>query len=383
MLPLLVLLLGSTAAQAQTEEEGVVYTLTTACTPADAASTTPVSSTYEPGTSVYVTCSANSGFKFINWVDVDGNLVSTTSSFYYTMPAYNNTLVAYFEYDPDSPAEPTVPEIKTYATIHYEVTPADGGSVSPYGEYQSVGTSDVKYEVGTNARLSASSRSGFRFVNWTENGTEVSTSSTLSFTVTETDNGRSFVANFEYDPSSPSEPGQPIYDRNLTLKSNPEGACSSFSGAGVHQNNQDVTVSCAPNDYYIFDNWTDEAGNVVSDQSRFTYTMPNRHVTLTANFHYDFNPANPDEPDSPSIDDQGIVGKPRMTMMDQSHVFILCATPGATIYYTIDGSEPTTASSVYTEAVYVPGNIIVKALAVKEGMTDSAVTTYQVTYYHA
>ncbi|MDE6697728.1 MAG: chitobiase/beta-hexosaminidase C-terminal domain-containing protein, partial [Muribaculaceae bacterium] len=160
-------------------------------------------------------------------------------------------------------------------------------------------------------------------------------------------------------------------------------AVYSFYGAGEHINGSSFTVSASQNPYYIFENWTDESGEEVSEDISFRYIMPNRHTTLTANFHYDFNPANPDEPGSPSIDDQGIVGKPRMTMLDDTHVMILCSTPGATIHYTLDGTEPTTASTVYTEPVFVPGNIVVKAIAVKEGMTDSSVTTYQVTSYRA
>ena len=47
---------------------------------------------------------------------------------------------------------------------------------------------------------------------------------------------------------------------------------------------------------------------------------------------------------------------------------------GATIYYTTDGTEPTTASTQYTSAIELgEGETIIKAIAVKEGMTNSAV----------
>jgi hypothetical protein len=64
-------------------------------------------------------------------------------------------------------------------------------------------------------------------------------------------------------------------------------------------------------------------------------------------------------------------------------VTITSATEGATIYYTLDGTEPTTASTQYTEPVVVNANVTIKAIAVKEGMGDSDVTTASFTAYPA
>ena len=56
-------------------------------------------------------------------------------------------------------------------------------------------------------------------------------------------------------------------------------------------------------------------------------------------------------------------------------VSIACTTEGATIYYTLDGTTPTTESTVYAEAFTVSETTTVKAFAVKEGMLDSEVAT--------
>lgn len=60
-------------------------------------------------------------------------------------------------------------------------------------------------------------------------------------------------------------------------------------------------------------------------------------------------------------------------------VTISCATEGAKIYYTTDGSEPTASSTEYTTAISVTGElkdvVTIKAIAVKEGMNDSAVAS--------
>ncbi|HYG74310.1 MAG TPA: chitobiase/beta-hexosaminidase C-terminal domain-containing protein, partial [Planctomycetota bacterium] len=56
-------------------------------------------------------------------------------------------------------------------------------------------------------------------------------------------------------------------------------------------------------------------------------------------------------------------------------VTIACATTGATIHYTTDGSTPTTASPVYSAALSLSATTTLKALAVKSGMADSTVAS--------
>jgi hypothetical protein len=56
-------------------------------------------------------------------------------------------------------------------------------------------------------------------------------------------------------------------------------------------------------------------------------------------------------------------------------VTISDATSGATIYYTTDGSTPTTASTVYSSPISVKKTTTINAMAAKSGMTDSAVAS--------
>ena len=58
-----------------------------------------------------------------------------------------------------------------------------------------------------------------------------------------------------------------------------------------------------------------------------------------------------------------------------TNVTITCATEGAKIYYTIDESEPTASSTEYTDAIKVTEAVTIKAIAVKNGMNDSAVAS--------
>ncbi len=60
---------------------------------------------------------------------------------------------------------------------------------------------------------------------------------------------------------------------------------------------------------------------------------------------------------------------------------ITCATEGATIHYTIDGSTPTASSPTYSSPITINATMTVKAIAVKAEMKDSGVasTSYIIT----
>lgn len=57
-------------------------------------------------------------------------------------------------------------------------------------------------------------------------------------------------------------------------------------------------------------------------------------------------------------------------------VILRCETPGATIYYTVDGSQPFKTSSVYRAPIMVKGTALtIKAFSTADGKKDSAVVT--------
>ena len=105
-----------------------------------------------------------------------------------------------------------------------------------------------------------------------------------------------------------------------------------------------------------------KAGMADSTVASATYTIINTQTVATPTF-----------------------SSPEGTYSADQAVTINSLTTGATIYYTMDGSVPTTSSAVFTSAIPVSGNgktMTIKALAVKAGMMNSAVSSaaYTITY---
>ena len=142
------------------------YSVTASANPTAGGSVTGAG-TYNAYSLCTLTATANTGYTFVNWTR-NGSVASTdaTYSFYVSETA---VCIANFTLD-------------TY-TIAAKADPEEGGTVTG---------SDI-YGYGTTATLTATPAEGYSFVNWTENGTEVSTDASYSFTVTA---ARSLVANF-------------------------------------------------------------------------------------------------------------------------------------------------------------------------------------------
>ncbi len=60
---------------------------------------------------------------------------------------------------------------------------------------------------------------------------------------------------------------------------------------------------------------------------------------------------------------------------EAQNVTITCATEDAVIHFTVDGTDPTADSPVYAEAIAVGETTTIKAIAMKEGMTNSEIAS--------
>ncbi len=98
-------------------------------------------------------------------------------------------------------------------------------------------------------------------------------------------------------------------------------------------------------------------GYTFSGWSEIPETMPANDVIVTGNFILTQKAATPQ---SEVIYEEGT-----------AKVILTTSTAGAVIYYTLDGSTPTTSSTLYNGAFYVKENCLLRAMAVCDGYNDS------------
>lgn len=295
---------------------GTSYTITTASAPVAGGSTTGAAS-YASGASVTVTATPNAGYNFVNWTQ-NGTEVSTTASYTFNATA-NRDLVANF-----AVIGGTTRTISTVASPLLGGTTSGGGvvadgssvtvvasanpgyafskwkqgatTVSTTASYTFTATADrtltasfirvyyvsttsapaaggttemdsSSYKLDENAKADAFPNAGYQFVNWTENGTVVSTANPYVFNVT---GDRELVANFSV-----------IGGVTITASAAPV-AGGSVTGGGSVANGTNVTLTATPNAGYSFINWT-EGGAPVSNNASYSFTAT-ANRTLVANF---------------------------------------------------------------------------------------------------
>ncbi|MBI9038761.1 MAG: hypothetical protein JEY97_11560, partial [Bacteroidales bacterium] len=226
------------------------YIVTTEANPIEGGTTTG-DGIYEENTDATVIATANTGYEFIDWT-VDGTQVSTEASYTFTVTS-DITLVANFNLLP------------VFYTVTTEANPVEGGTT----------TGDGDYEEGTEATVIATVNSGYEFVDWTVDGTQVSTDASYTFTVMA---DITLVANFNLLPV--------FY--TVTTEANPnEGGTT--TGDGIYEENTDATVIATANTGYEFVDWTVD-GTQVSTEASYTFTVTS-DITLVANFEEIIIPA--------------------------------------------------------------------------------------------
>ena len=153
------------------------------------------------------------------------------------------------------------------------------GSVNPTGDCfiidnivfvsgESGDSASGTFYEGQSCTVTATPNTGYSFVNWTENGTAVSTNASYTFTVT---GDRDLVANFS----------QTAQMYTITATANPTNG-GTITGAGSFAEGQTCTLIATPATGYTFTNWT-KNGSVVSTSANYSFTV-NEAGAYVANF---------------------------------------------------------------------------------------------------
>ena len=194
------------------ESIGTIYTVTATASPAEAG-TVAGAGEYAQDTEVTLTATANTGYRFENWTV--GSNTETANPLTFTITE-NITATANFV-------------ALTPYTINATANDANMGTVTGGGTY---------YE-GETVTLTATPKTGYRFVNWSNSSTDAK----LTFTASE---NLDLTANFE------------ICTYTLTSFSNDETK-GTVSGAGTYNYGATATLTATPTDGYKLLYWSDRS----------------------------------------------------------------------------------------------------------------------------
>ena len=193
---------------------------------------------FKNGSVVNIGATANPGYAFLNWTE-KATVYSASPNYSFKLKK-DRSFVANF--------------IETY-DITVGGVPAAGGTAAGAGTFNK----------GTSVTVTASPNAGYGFVNWSEAGTAVSSTTSYTFSAAAS---RNLAANF-------------ALLRVITTASAPTYG-GTTSGSGSFTDGSTVTVNATPNLNYAFDAWT-EAGKAVSNNASYSF-VASQNRTLSAKF---------------------------------------------------------------------------------------------------
>ena len=202
-------------------------------------------------------------------ITISGNVVTVDTSYkeYSDSEQYRTgvqSFIAEYTWEEVFPGDPYYDDGMLYYVILVRASPSEGGSVSG---------NNSTAQAGHTYTISASPKSGYRFVYWTSSDGGSSDESTHQFTMPY--HSIEWTAHFEAEPPPPS-------NYTVTVLADPV-AGGAVTGGGQYQERATCTITATPNSGYYFVKWTSSDGTVTkSNPHSFTVT---KDITWTAKFH--------------------------------------------------------------------------------------------------
>ncbi|HEY9206575.1 MAG TPA: InlB B-repeat-containing protein [Candidatus Methanoperedens sp.] len=211
---------------------------------------------YPYGNTITVVAQTVTGYNFKGWIE-NGTQVSDSPIYSFTVTR-NRTLMA------------------RYSQNQYDISI----SISPSGLYPEP-TGRGTYYYGDTATVTAQPVTGYSFKGWTENGTQVSGSTSYAFKVT---GDRTLVA--EYSP----------FPYTISLSTSPSGLDPEPAGGGTYYYGDSITVQAQQVTGYQFQRWT-ENENPISSSASYTFEVTENR-NLVAEYSKEAEPSIAIEPGS-------------------------------------------------------------------------------------
>ena len=302
------------------------------------------------GETVTLTATPSSGYVFDKWDNKTPSDLSIGTDGKFTMPSENVSVMATFK----------------------------GAALTGTASI----TGDLKYGAELTAKLTGGNNTGNLDYKWYQNGTtQVAANNTGKYTLRADDIGKTITVKI----SSNVQTGEITSAATGTIaKADGPAAPSAFTLSFTLNSDgttYTATIPTVAGGEYSFDGTNYSAMNTKADCA--ANTSCTGHVRIAETPTQKASASTSSTQTSPKL----TVATPTFTPNGVSgftgpqSVTISCATVGATIHYTKDGTEPTAFSPVYSAPLSLTSTTTVKAIAVKTDMNSSAIATATFTKY--
>lgn len=175
------------------------YTLTLKATPTNGGSFNTTSTNIAGGKTYNLRAYPSTDFAFVAWL-CNGDTLSKSSSYTYTMPYHDVEIIGVFTYSPSSPSDPQEQALKYQLSL--TALPMNSGSFN---------ISNERLAVGSSNSLRAYANTDFVFKHWMIGDSVLSTNANMDFVMPS--HNVQMLGVFEYNPASPANPNRNHWDK--------------------------------------------------------------------------------------------------------------------------------------------------------------------------
>ncbi len=243
-------------------------------------------------------------------------------------------------------------------------------SYTIYEQVETPSASPIGGSASTTQSVTLSTGTSGASIYYTTNGTTPTIGSTLYSGAISISSSRTLKAIAVKNGSTNSA----VMSEDYTIASQVIAPIASVSG-GMFYNNQSITLSSATATSSIY--YTVDGSTPTTSSSLYTGTIT-ISASTTLNAIAAKNLFTDSEVMTESYILQTATPTPSVgggTYADDQSIVLTSGTTGATIYYTLDGTTPSSTSTLYSGTIPVSSTTTIKAIAVKSGYVNSDISS--------
>jgi len=215
---------------------------------------------YPQGYELTISATPVDGYEFLYWENADGEIVSESPEFTLTVSDVESVYYAVFNFIP------------TEFAIHF-ATGAGQGIVNAFVNGNSIQTGFVA-NIGSDVLFKGIPSIGYEVDSWQVNGNLIPDFSADEYLVTELDEIINLETNFTLAN----------YEIAVNIVDEVGGSVVISPENDTFNYGESITLTAIADEGYVFQNWTNELGEILSGYDTYSFSMPANNLVFGAKF---------------------------------------------------------------------------------------------------